>query len=103
MTLILVLSAIWLLVAPFVLAMSTAAWVSSTLAGLLAGVLALVRTAGPQRAYGVLVLGLLIGVASLAFGAPAVWSGLVVGVVLFLAGAGSASYRRTHPPAPRAA
>ncbi len=103
MTIILILSAIWLLTAPFVLAMSTGAVVSSIVAALVAGVLVPVRTAGPQRAYGALVLGLVLGVVSLAFGAPAVWSGLAAGVLLFLGGAASASIRRTRTPVPRAA
>ena len=66
-------------------------------------ILALVRTAGPGRAYAVVAVGVVLALASLFMAAPARWGDLLPGLLLLVTGSIGVASRRAQPPTPHAA
>jgi hypothetical protein len=86
MTIIMIIAAIWLVVAPFVLTVSSAALWTSIIAAVLVAGLALFGAWGSQRFYGVAAVGAYLVISAFFFGGAALWSGLVAGAVLAVVG-----------------
>jgi hypothetical protein len=86
MTTIMILAAIWLVIAPFVLTVSTAALWTSIIAAVVVAGLALLGTWGKARFWGVAAVGVYLVVSAFFFGGAALWSGLIAGIVLAIVG-----------------
>lgn len=86
LTVIIVVTAVWLLLAPAVLSMSMAAVWTSLIAGDAALVLRLVRGGGERSGHLISVIGVYLAVAGFVLGGAAAWSCVVAGGVLAVAG-----------------
>ena len=86
LTVIIVVTGFWLLLAPALLSFSTAAVWTSLVAGVLAIVLRVVRGGGERRGHLISALGVYLVIAGFVFGGGAAWSCIVAGGVLAFAG-----------------
>jgi hypothetical protein len=83
---VLILAAVWLIVAPFLFSFATTALWVSVLGGIVAGGAALLQTWGRQRFYLTAVAGLVVAIAAFFFAGTALWSGLIAGAILAIGG-----------------
>ena len=86
MTIVPIVAAVWLVMAPFILDFGTFALWSSMIAGILAAGLTVLGGLGNQRFYGVVAVGAYLIVSAFFLSGAALWSGLIAGAVLAVAG-----------------
>ncbi len=86
LTAIMLVAAIWLIIAPAVLGFSTGAMIGSVLSGVLTAMVVLVRRWGENRFFWISALGVYNLIVGFLFAGPTRWSAMVAGAVLAVAG-----------------
>ncbi len=83
---IMLITAIWLVVAPAVMGFSSAPLVGSVLSGVITALIVLMRRWGDDRFFWVALGGVYNAVVGFAFAGPARWSAVLAGLALAVAG-----------------
>lgn len=86
LSVIMLITAIWLVIAPAVLGFSSGPLVGSVLSGVITALVVLMRRWGEDRFFWVALGGLYNVVVGFVYGGPARWSAVISGVALAVAG-----------------